>query len=138
MEARLNRCPTHPDKIKHTICFTCKNICCDLCSKDTHLHHNNKIVNFTSRLQDSHEFLGVLGIGYFDYVLSAKNSVNGMVLAIKFIDQVTDEQQFQEIAGKIKIWCQLHHPNILECYNADFLKDEDNRNFHGTSRKFAL
>ena len=129
MNSNLNQCQTHPDKIQNTICEKCKSIRCKKCSKEDHKDPKKKMSHkpfeFNTRLLETHQFLDFLGKGGYGYVLSGISDLTNMRVAIKFVDDVTDEAAYKEAAGEIRTFCKLKHPNIIQFYGADYFKEEE-------------
>ena len=126
MQANLNECQAHPGEIREMICEQCKKIQCPKCSKASHKTlKGHKPALFNCRLQETYEFLEFLGKGSYGMVISAENTISGQKLAIKFVDEVTDEIALKEAMKEIKVFRNLQHPNIIKYINTDYFKDED-------------
>ena len=120
MQASLNECQTHPGEIREMICAQCKKIQCPKCSKASHKTlKGHKPAFFSSRLQETYEFLEFLGHGGSGYVISAVNTISGQKQAIKFIDGVTDSME--GIINEISILRTVKPP-----FNSfDYFHDEE-------------
>ena len=74
---------------------------------------------------ETHEFIRVLGKGSYGYVLSAISDITGMKVAIKFLDGIIDEAAFKEAIYPIKIIFTLKHPNLIQYYNSEHIREEE-------------
>lgn len=126
MQADLNQCQIHSGEITDMICVNCEKILCSKCSREAHkTKKGHAPFVFSSKLLETHQFLGFLGKGGYGYVLSAFYPLTDLKYALKIVDDVKDELTFKEASIEIKTLSKLQHPNIIKFYSAEFLKDED-------------
>lgn len=122
-QLKTNACPSHPSQPKEFVCLTCKKIYCLTCYQNDKLHRANTR-GISEQLLDSFEFQQYLGSGTYGCVFKVLSLGEDHPYALKVIQDVTTQEDFEVLSKEAKLHFKMSHPNIIKFNNSFRIKNE--------------
>ena len=122
-QVTTNLCPDHPSEQKEFLCLICKKIYCHECYRKDKAHRL-KIKPLSVEMLANYELEEYLGAGTFGFVFKVISLGENRPYALKVINDVETQEDFDRVSTETKLHATMSHPNIIKYISSFRIKSE--------------